>query len=109
MSDDLTTPNREAFDLRPDERGFRYVLMWMSFLQEKGFDADLSYVLEWHGFVEQCRDIILKSSVSETNARDAALEEAADLCDRNLDVYSGTDCTYRGDLAEKIRAMKGRP
>lgn len=41
--------------------------------------------------------------------RNAALEEAADLADQKLDVYSGTDCTYRGDVAEAIRELKDKP
>ena len=39
-------------------------------------------------------------------SRDKALEEAAELCDQNLDEYSGTYCTYRRDMAEAIRARK---
>lgn len=39
-------------------------------------------------------------------ARENAIEECADLADQNLDHYSGTECTYRGDVAEKIRALK---
>lgn len=41
-------------------------------------------------------------------ARENAIEECADLADQNLDHYSGTECTYRGDVAEKIRALKRR-
>ena len=39
-------------------------------------------------------------------ARENAIEECADLADQKLDHYSGTECTYRGDVAEAIRQLK---
>lgn len=35
-----------------------------------------------------------------------ALEKAADLCDQHLDQFSGTECTYRCDVAQAIRTLK---
>lgn len=51
----------------------------------------------------------LPSIPSETAcSRDDVLEEAADLCDQKLDQFSGTECTYRCDVAQAIRERKGR-
>src|SRR5579859_5490405 len=48
------------------------------------------------------------SAVSEIASldRDAIIEECADLADQKLDVYSGTECTYRCDVADAIRGLK---
>lgn len=47
--------DERLFELKPDPKGFRYILMWMEHLLEKQLDADPSYILEWKGFVEDCQ------------------------------------------------------
>lgn len=42
----------------------------------------------------------------EGGAREAIIEECADLCDQHLDVLTSTECTYRCDVAQAIRALK---
>jgi hypothetical protein len=49
------TPPVRSLDLKPNEQGFRYVLMWMDFLLEKNFEADQSYLIEWRQFVADCQ------------------------------------------------------
>ena len=51
----LSDKRREAPALKPDNDGFRYVLMWMNHLIAEGEDADGSYLLEWKEFVEACQ------------------------------------------------------
>lgn len=58
--------------------------------------------------LEAAATALRSSARPEVEFRNAVLEEAADLADQNLDHYSGTECTYRGDVAEKIRELKRR-
>lgn len=48
------------------------------------------------------------SAIPKPTDRDAIIEECADLADQKLDHYSGTECTYRGDVADAIRGLKGK-
>lgn len=64
MTERSTTPrgDERCFDLKPDAKGFAYVLMWMDHLLEHDQDADPSYVLEWRVFVEACRSAMLSET-----------------------------------------------
>lgn len=83
--------------LRPDENGFRYVLMWMTHILNNGDrTADATFITEWSDFVQQCQQSItdlerraveaeaindqLAGMLNDNKAAlDAALSEAAAL------------------------------
>lgn len=67
-------------ELRPDENGFRYVLMWMNRHIEKRDDAGLSYLIEWADFLRDSRD-----EIERLQAENAALRKDAERLEHILE------------------------